>query len=269
LTGPLVDAIDHVVLAVADLDAAVDRYRALGFDVEPGGRHEGFGTRNAIVPLERTYLELLTIEDERRVAASGSLGTTLLELLRRTDAALAGFVVVAPSLDGARAALADDPELLGPIPFQRGDPHREVLRWRLLIPGGTPWRRPWPMFIEWEGGSPHDRRGDGVRHANGARGLVELALEVDDVTATRDWYRRRLAFQREPIVLDGVALQLRARAAGSALGPGPCELCLAVEDLERTAATLASAEPERRDGELVLGASAACGAVLRFREAAA
>jgi hypothetical protein len=33
--------IDHVVIAVPSLDAAIADYRALGFTVLPGGRHPG------------------------------------------------------------------------------------------------------------------------------------------------------------------------------------------------------------------------------------
>ena len=41
-------SIDHIVIAVADLDAAVRDYTALGFTVLPGGEHPR-GSRNALV----------------------------------------------------------------------------------------------------------------------------------------------------------------------------------------------------------------------------
>lgn len=54
-------ALDHVVVFVADLDAAVRDYTALGFVVVPGGVHAGGATRNALVPFaDGTYLELLS-----------------------------------------------------------------------------------------------------------------------------------------------------------------------------------------------------------------
>ena len=38
----MIDRLDHVVIAVRDLDAASQSYRdALGFEVRPGGRHVG------------------------------------------------------------------------------------------------------------------------------------------------------------------------------------------------------------------------------------
>jgi Glyoxalase-like domain len=62
--------IDHVLLAVRDLDAGEARMRALGLDVVPGGRHEGLGTHNRIVPLGGGYIELLAVADAAEAAAS-------------------------------------------------------------------------------------------------------------------------------------------------------------------------------------------------------
>ncbi len=70
--------IDHVIYATADLDAAEARMRALGYDVVPGGRHEGLGTHNRLVPLGGAYLELLAIRDRAEAEGVG-FGSALLE----------------------------------------------------------------------------------------------------------------------------------------------------------------------------------------------
>jgi catechol 2,3-dioxygenase-like lactoylglutathione lyase family enzyme len=54
--------IDHLVLAVADLEAARQRYGALGFTLTPPGRHP-FGTANSLVQLDGVFLELLSIAE--------------------------------------------------------------------------------------------------------------------------------------------------------------------------------------------------------------
>ena len=41
--------IDHVLIAVRDLDAAKDTFERLGFKVTPEGRHPGRGTSNRLV----------------------------------------------------------------------------------------------------------------------------------------------------------------------------------------------------------------------------
>ena len=45
----MITRFDHAVIAVRDLDEAMRRYQALGFDVRPGGRHVGLGTHNTLI----------------------------------------------------------------------------------------------------------------------------------------------------------------------------------------------------------------------------
>ena len=53
-------ALDHIVIAVADLDRAMADYRALGFQVLPGGQHPGRTSHNALVVFaDGAYLELI------------------------------------------------------------------------------------------------------------------------------------------------------------------------------------------------------------------
>jgi catechol 2,3-dioxygenase-like lactoylglutathione lyase family enzyme len=53
---------DHIVIAVDDLDAAIQDYTDLGFTVLPGGRHANGATHNALVVLaDGSYLELMAL----------------------------------------------------------------------------------------------------------------------------------------------------------------------------------------------------------------
>ena len=52
-------SLDHIVIAVTDLDAAMRDYEALGFTVLPGGEHPR-GSRNALIVFEDgSYLEII------------------------------------------------------------------------------------------------------------------------------------------------------------------------------------------------------------------
>lgn len=62
--------IDHLVLAVADLEAARRRYAAMGFTLTPPARHP-FGTGNSLVQLDRVFLELLAVVDPAAVTPHG------------------------------------------------------------------------------------------------------------------------------------------------------------------------------------------------------
>jgi hypothetical protein len=72
--------IDHVIVAVADLDvAAAALEREHGLASVAGGRHPGHGTGNRIVPLGDSYLELMAVVDEDEASAS-PLGALALPL---------------------------------------------------------------------------------------------------------------------------------------------------------------------------------------------
>jgi catechol 2,3-dioxygenase-like lactoylglutathione lyase family enzyme len=72
------DRLDHVVVAVRDLEAAtLDHARLLGRPAAWRGAHPGLGTENALFRLENTCLELLA------PAAPDGLGRVLAERLER------------------------------------------------------------------------------------------------------------------------------------------------------------------------------------------
>lgn len=62
--------IDHVVLAVANLEAARVRYGALGFTLTPPARHP-FGTANSLVQLDGAFLELLSVAEAAAIPPHG------------------------------------------------------------------------------------------------------------------------------------------------------------------------------------------------------
>ena len=62
----MVRGVDHVVLAVKDLEATRAVYESLGFTVTPTAHHP-FGTKNALVQLQGTFLELLAIDDDAKM----------------------------------------------------------------------------------------------------------------------------------------------------------------------------------------------------------
>jgi Glyoxalase-like domain len=54
--------IDHVLMAVVDLNAAGERFEVMyGLVSVEGGRHPGWGTANRVVPLGENYLELVAV----------------------------------------------------------------------------------------------------------------------------------------------------------------------------------------------------------------
>ncbi|MFQ5382666.1 MAG: VOC family protein [Dehalococcoidia bacterium] len=100
-------AIDHLIIATADLEQSAEPWRRLGFVPASGTRHAGQGTENAVVfigdsPETMFYLEFLTIFD-RRVALESARGRKLAAAIERGPAA---FRIVLETADlAARSSL--------------------------------------------------------------------------------------------------------------------------------------------------------------------
>lgn len=83
---PMLDALDHVILAVSDLDAATrDTARLLGRTPSWRGEHPAQGTANTLFKLSNTYLELLAPN------GSGPIGDALQARIADRGEGLAGL----------------------------------------------------------------------------------------------------------------------------------------------------------------------------------
>ena len=99
---------DHVICATADLDAAAERLeRSHGLRAEGGGRHDGMGTHNRIVPLGRGYLELLAVADAEEAAGS-ALGRAVTERLAGVGEGLMGWAVATEDVTAVAGRLGTE-----------------------------------------------------------------------------------------------------------------------------------------------------------------
>lgn len=135
--------IDHVVLAVRDLDAAAERLlRDHGLGSVPGGRHPAWGTVNRIVPLGDDYLELVAVEDPS-VARATRFGRAIERLSADGDRWYA-VCLADDDLEGTAARLG-----LSVSAGVRTRPDGTELRWRSA--GVDADREDWlPFFIAWD-----------------------------------------------------------------------------------------------------------------------
>ena len=116
-------ALDHVILAVPDLDhAAAALERVLGLRATRGGRHPTLGTENSLVPLGGAYLELVAVTDEE--AATGSAFGRSALAARREGPRFTGWVARTDDLDAA----ADGAEI---VALSRETPDGGRITWRM------------------------------------------------------------------------------------------------------------------------------------------
>jgi catechol 2,3-dioxygenase-like lactoylglutathione lyase family enzyme len=167
----MLHGIDHVVILVPELDAAVESYTRLGFTVVPGGRHN-VATHNALIAFEDgAYIELIAFWEDApkhrwyRVLA---LGGGLVDYCMRTDD-LAGDV---SRLRASGIAMSADQ------PMSRLRPDGYRLEWKLAL--ATETQGVTPFLIE--DVTPREQRVPSqTDHANGVTGISTLTVAVRDL----------------------------------------------------------------------------------------
>ncbi len=190
---------DHVVIAVRDLKIAIEHYQSLGFAVEAGGRHTGRGTENAIIRFGLDYIELLAVYDQQEAQNSALGGQELLTALGKRDEVLLGFALATDSIEQVAAQFEGSPLFThAPFAMQRTRPDGTKLSWRLFIPGGTAWRRPWPFFIQWDQSDEQRLQVEQAgKHANGTNAWIEAAIGVKELVDVLDLYQNRIGLTRQ------------------------------------------------------------------------
>lgn len=167
------------MVVVTDLHGAARRYESEhGLVALPGGRHQGFGTANAIVPLGTDYIELIAVVDADE-AAQNAVGRFLSHRL-----ATVGEGLVAVCLRTADAPTTAQRTRSSPVPMSRTLPNGHELRWELLGMEGA-LREGLPFFITWPLDADHPARMP-ADHPSGAVAIawVELGGDPDRV---RQW----------------------------------------------------------------------------------
>jgi catechol 2,3-dioxygenase-like lactoylglutathione lyase family enzyme len=159
----LIHGLDHIPVAVRDLDAAADLYRRLGFVLKQGRPHDN-GLRNLHAKFpDGTEIELITAS-----RAQDDLSAEYLRRLKEGDGP-AFLALYAPDLERVAARL----EASGRS-FRRGGG-------LLTFPESDPLRY---LFFGSRNRSPTDRP-EHFLHPNGAQALMGVWLAADDFSTER------------------------------------------------------------------------------------
>jgi len=215
----MVTRFDHAVIAVRDLDEAIRLYRRLGFEVDPGGRHTGLGTYNALIRFGLDYIELISIYDQGEVKKSGPRGTTLQDLLQKRVGALAAYALATNTIQQEAEHLRQSGlDAAGPFPMERLRPDGHLLQWRLLVPQGISYRRPWPFIIQWD--APDEQRLSWDKPGNHPNGVTRwFSIDV----AVRD-FESGLHLYKDQLGLTEVSRDMHARHARFRVGSSTINL---------------------------------------------
>ena len=205
-------SLDHVVIHVTDLEAAIADFSAIGFNVQRGGQHAEGATHNALVGFaDGSYLELIAFlkpNSGHRWAYAAERG-------------LQGFVDFAllPSQMGAviDAARGRGLNYRGPSPGGRLRPDGERLQWQI----GTAPAPDLPFLCgDITARALRVPEGDVRVHGNGVQGVAAITVAVADVDASLTRYRALLGAQAdtgtEPVTVPGLGLRLATLPLGGA-----------------------------------------------------
>jgi hypothetical protein len=215
----MIDRLDHVVILVSDLAAAIDDYARLGFAVAPGGEHTGGATQNALVCFaDSSYLELIAF---RRSAPDH----TWWRHTARGEG-LIDFALLPSAIEQDIAtARGRGLEIAGPFPGGRLRPDGQQLEWQTGR-AATP-----DMPFLCADVTPRALRvpgGELTQHANGAQGVAALHVAVADRAASAARYQALLGRAPEPdgrtFTLGATRIVLDDAEAGA---EGPRALALA------------------------------------------
>jgi catechol 2,3-dioxygenase-like lactoylglutathione lyase family enzyme len=250
--------IDHVVIAVADVQQGMAQYRKLGFDIYPGGAHPGMGTHNAIALNQDDYIELLAIRDPAEQSAAAA----------RPGSWVAGLAEFVAAGGGIRYIVLQSDDLIADVAAMRNrgvdvsdamagsrlTAAGQELRWKLAMLGGqnalpiffiehlTPMaerRKQVPAAADQSTPSPSvPPYAMKVRrfHPNGVYALERSYIVTPDVERAAATYARVLGLPQPPItpgtviMSDMAVFQIGATGLGvvQPYAPGP-----AADALER------------------------------------
>jgi len=204
----MLTGIDHIVVAVTDLEAAIKDYTDLGFTVVRGGKHPR-GTHNALIGFaDGAYFEILAFYEpmpEQRWWPTTQRGGGVVDFCMRTDNLQADML----TLRGAGAEMSDQ------LPGARARPDGYQVRWVLSVPAGQ-YSRVVPFVIQDE--TPRDERVPRERvHRNRVTGVGSLTIAARDVAAVRRWLAGVLPEGQDIVRQDLDATGVRFRAGSQVL----------------------------------------------------
>jgi len=273
-----VKGIDHVVIAVHDLDAARDSFRRMGFVVTPRGYHS-LGSQNHCVMFGGDYVELLAVPTPhpatRHFTDFLATGEGLAAIALKTDDAKGAYT----ELLWAGFAPSDPVDFSRPVTLPDG---ARDARFRIthVAPGRTPGARVFmcehfTREVVW--------RPEYCTHSNGATGLAAIALLAADVTAAARPYEQLFDTRVQAIaegqlvatgdtpiaVVTGESLAKRLAGVRLSAHPAPTLAALFIRVASRAVAAAAldaggMAPVRLPDGSVAVGADRGHGVALVF-----
>jgi catechol 2,3-dioxygenase-like lactoylglutathione lyase family enzyme len=193
-------AIDHIVISVNDVNAAIETYRGLGFNAFYGGKHASGITHNGLIVFsDGSYLELIGLVDPQQTGDKDYPG------LVRADKS-EGYTGFAPISDAMEAdvtrmrAAGIDASAIRAGGRTRSD--EVALKWQISsLDNGL---NPFVITDETPRLLRVPAEGDNIEHQNTAQGVADIRIVAEDLAAAIKRYTGIVGMS--PVMQEGQAL---------------------------------------------------------------
>ena len=190
----MINALDHLIIAVSDLDAAEENYTKI-FGIKPvwRGEHKELGTENSLFNFQNTYFELLAAKGE-------GLGAALVNhYLQESGEGLIGIVLGTKDIDECYKSLQSKGYALGEISEGEGINFKDgsIREWKNLFLPPELTRGIFAFIIQHTKGSLEEFKNNDKSVVNKLDHLVIQTNDADGfIDIYRDIYNIRLALDK-------------------------------------------------------------------------
>ncbi len=174
---------------VQNLDQAIEIFAKQGIVFKRGGKHDAWGTANALGYFGINYIELISVFDEQKAQSfkrsdAASVYDAVQDFNRHQER-LNTVAIRSSDLEKTWQRLKDDGIPVGQIfEGQRLDEQNHLIKWRIFFIDGHIEGLPYPFFIDWQS-KDTDRivqlkqQGLIQKHPAGDLKVVEATFEVE------------------------------------------------------------------------------------------
>ena len=190
----MINALDHLIIAVSDIDVAEENYTKI-FGVQPvwRGEHKELGTENSLFNFQNTYFELLAAKGE-------GLGAALVNhYLQESGEGLIGIVLGTEDIDKCYKSLQSKGYALGEISKGEGINFKDgsIREWKNLFLPPELTRGIFAFIIQHTKGSLEEFKNNDKSVVNKLDHVVIQTNDADDfIDIYRDIYNIRLALDK-------------------------------------------------------------------------
>ena len=215
----MINALDHLIIAVSDIDAAEKNYTKI-FGVKPvwRGEHKELGTENSLFNFQNTYFELLAAKGE-------GLGAALVNhYLQESGEGLIGIVLGAEDIDKCYKSLQSKGYALGEISKGEGINFKDgsIREWKNLFLPPELTRGIFAFIIQHTKGSLEEFKNNDksvvnkldhvVIQTNDADGFIDIYRDIYNIRLALDkyveaWESRMLFFRTNKTTIEVIEKQ--------------------------------------------------------------